>query len=732
MRRPPASGPDGGSGTALPDSVLADVMRDTGASVGLLYMLPSAEGVLRLVLEGGVSQQIAAPWVRIPLDSAIPVAEAVRDRRLVWVGGQEDVARRYPRVGIVLPYDFKLAAAPIAGGDTVWGGIVLLWPAGHPPELSAAERRTIDACCRRAAALLRQAAADGHPPQPPEEPVLLPVPQPGEADPAQAAAALDFTARLPVGCCALDLDGRLTFINPAGAELVGTDAGSLLGNRPWDVLPWLRDPLYEDRYRAAVVSREPTSFTARRPPDTWLLFRLYPGHSGISVHITPAEAPAGAPDAPPGATPGALDEPDGPADATATRRPQPSEPIGAMALYHLMHLATALAKAVDVHQVVDLAADQIVPAFGPKALALLTVREGRLHVTGHRGHSAGLMVRSDDEPLTSDTPAVRAVATGTPAFFPTFADLRSAYPPAVHQDRMAAWAFLPLIVSGRPVGSLVLAYDAPCAFPPAERALLTSLAGLIAQALDRARLYDAKHALAHSLQTGLLPRALPHIRGLDAAARYRPASHGIDIGGDFYDLIRCSHGTAAVAIGDVQGHDTTAAALMGQMRTAVRAHAAVGSSPGDVLARTNRLMTDLDTGLFASCLIAHVDLSRHRARLASAGHPPALLRHPDGRTDTLNVPPGLLLGIDADADYPTTDVPLPPGAVLALYTDGLVETPGTDIAEAIESLARRLAAAQDESLGALADALLDHAERSAPRNDDIALLLIRIRPHSSG
>src|SRR6478752_1104489 len=125
MRRPTAPSPLTGSGTALPDSVLADVMRDTGASVGLLYLLPPAEPVLRLALVDGVSGQIAAPWARIPLDAAIPVADAVRERCLVWLGSQEDVARRYPRLGIVLPYDFMLAAAPITSDGTVWGGVVL-------------------------------------------------------------------------------------------------------------------------------------------------------------------------------------------------------------------------------------------------------------------------------------------------------------------------------------------------------------------------------------------------------------------------------------------------------------------------------------------------------------------------------------------------------------------------------------------------------------------------------
>lgn len=378
-----------------------------------------------------------------------------------------------------------------------------------------------------------------------------------------------------------------------------------------------------------------------------------------------------------------------------------------------------------MQDVVELAADQIVPAFGPKALALLTVDGGRLRITGYRFYDPELMAQFDAAPLTSDTPAVRTITTGVASFYATFADLQKAYPPAVHQDEMAAWAFLPLTVSGRAVGSLVLAYERPHAFPPAERALLTSLAGLIAQALDRARLYDAKITLAHALQTGLLPQVLPHLPGLQVAARYRPADHSMDIGGDFYDLIACTPTTAIAAIGDVQGHNTAAAALMGQLRTAVHAHATAGATPGEVLARTNRLLSDLDPGLFASCLIAQLDLTHHHAHLATAGHPPALLRHPDGHTDVLRVPPGLLLGIDPDTDYPSTEIPLPRGAVLALYTDGLVESPGIDIDDATHALANHLAAGQPENLEALADTLLHHAEQSAPRHDDIALLLLR-------
>ncbi len=267
----------------------------------------------------------------------------------------------------------------------------------------------------------------------------------------------------------------------------------------------------------------------------------------------------------------------------------------------------------------------------------------------------------------------------------------------------------------------------PHRFPPTERAVLTSLAGLIGQALDRARLYDTQHNVAGRLQAALLPHTLPDIPGLDVAARYLPAGHGLDVGGDFYDLIRLNDTTAAAAIGDVQGHNIDAAALMGQVRTAVHAHNTVGAPPGDVLSRTNRLLIDLDPGLFTSALYAHLDLARHAACLASAGHPRPLVRHADGHTEVLHTPPGLLLGIDPEADYPAMKVPLPPGCVLLLYTDGLIEEPGVDPDDAIAALAGLLERTDASNLDALADTLIQQAPNPV---DDIALLLISLQPTS--
>ncbi|MEZ3180737.1 SpoIIE family protein phosphatase [Streptomyces pimonensis] len=682
------------------ETAMAAVVRESGAYGGLLYVLPPGDDALWLVVVAGAPHELATPWRRITLTDPMPVADAVRERRLVWLGGQEELARRYPRPALVLPYDFALAAAPVTSGTAVLGGLVLLWSGTHPPRLSPGERDAIESGCRRLGDLLRKSADRGDPLLPAGRPRTLPLPKGRTVLPGEADAITAFVDRLPGGSCALDMNGRITFVTPAAADLFGAGPDELVGALPWEALPWMDVPQVEDRYRAALVSNQPQAFTVLRPPDTWLTFELYPDPSGISVRITGADPSEEAP-APPAA----------PA----------AGPSRAVLLYQLMQLAATLTEAVGVQDVADQTADQLLPALGAQGMVLMAPEDGRLRILGHRGYSAELIARFDSLPLSTDVPAARVLTTGVPHFFTSFTELQRDYPATAHEDGMAAWAVLPLIASGRPKGSLLLSYRRPRAFPPGERAVLTSMAGLVGQALDRARLYDAKHDLAHRLQSALLPHTLPHVPGLKVAARYLPAARGLGVGGDFYDLILLDEHTVGAAIGDVQGHNVDAAALMGQVRTAVHAHATVGSAPDQVLAGTNRLLTDLEPGLFTSCVYVHLNLATRRACVATAGHPPPLLRHADGRTEVVPVPPGLLLGIEPDCRYPAVEVPLPPGCVLALYTDGLVEAPGVDFDDATAALAGLLAHTDPADLDAMADTLIRH---SPTPGDDIALLLI--------
>ncbi|MGV9992195.1 SpoIIE family protein phosphatase [Streptomyces sp. NPDC003374] len=685
---------------------LASMMDEVHAHSGAVYLLSPDQPVLEMAVMAGMPRAFAAPWERVGLSAPIPVARAVRERRLIWVGGEEEMARRYPRIAVVLPYPFALAALPVSTPATVYGAVFVTWPGSHPPVLSDWEREHLTAACDRLALRLERATAERRPVRP--EPDLLDAPPAGGLSGTLGSVeAVRMVARLPYGLASLDLHGRVSFANPAAAELLGKDVGELLGTRLWSSVPWLNDPMYEDRYRGALISQQVTSFVALRPPGDWLSFRMYPTTNGLSVRITRArpvsELGRGAPPAGMGSS-------------------------SLVAISQVLGLAGALTEAVSVQDVVQLVADEIVPAVGGQALLVLGSQSGRLHVLGHRGYPDPRIVDGfHGTPLGAPTPGTHVLSTGVPAFFDCRHQLERLYPgEQTARDGFAAWAYLPLIASGRPVGTCVLAYADAHPFPAEERAVLTSIAGLIAQALERARLYDAKHRLAHGLQQALLPHSLPRVPGFDAAARYLPATQGMEIGGDFYDLVP-TRPTAAAVIGDVQGHNVTAAGLMGQLRTAVRAYTAVGQEPQQVMRSTNRLLMDLGVELFASCLYLRLDAAQGCAVMARAGHPPPLLRRPDGRVRVLDLAGGPLLGIDAAASYPTTAVGLAPGSVLVLYTDGLVESPGVDLEEALARLGRQLNEAGHLPLGELADRLVRHSTAARERIDDVAVLLLRAR-----
>ncbi|MGN9788207.1 PP2C family protein-serine/threonine phosphatase, partial [Nonomuraea sp. ZG12] len=365
-----------------------------------------------------------------------------------------------------------------------------------------------------------------------------------------------------------------------------------------------------------------------------------------------------------------------------------------------------------------------------QAMAILTWNSGRMHVAGSRGYSSRHLEGYHGRPVVRALPLASGNDEGRAAFYTTWEELRRVYPDAICIDDLGAWVLLPLVAQGRSIGACVLAYDRPRQFSDSERSLVTALGELITQAFERTWLYDNKHQLAESLQAAQLPRALPELPGLGVAARYLPAAPGMDIGGDFYDLIRLSDTLAGAVIGDVQGHDMTAAALMGQVRTAIRAHATAGADPAEVLAHTNRLLTELSPDRFTSCLYLSFDLRLRTASLASAGHLPPVLGQPGGPAEIIETPPGLLLGIDPDAEYDTTVLSVPPGAVMALYTDGLVERPGDDLGDSIAALAARFTPTPGQPLPALADSLIEQTTNEQ-RPDDIALLLLRTTPTPS-
>ena len=320
----------------------------------------------------------------------------------------------------------------------------------------------------------------------------------------------------------------------------------------------------------------------------------------------------------------------------------------------MLAYSAALAEADTLADVIDVVATMVLPAFGATGMLVSLLESNRLKLAGHSGYSQPAVEMLDVLSPDEDLPIAEVLRTREPLFLPSRAAYYGKYPgraELIEATGKQAWAFLPLTVSGRALGSLTVSFDQPRDFPPDERSLLVSVSGLLAQTLARARLRDHERTLAAELQQQLLPRALPRPQGLVATARYLAATDGMGVGGDWYDVLELPGHRVALVIGDVQGHTMQAAAVMGQLRNALRAYAAEGHEPAAVMSRTNRLMVELDPGVFATCAIVSVDLRSSQTQLVLAGHPPPVRRTAAGATSVLDAPVGPPLGVVEGEEY---------------------------------------------------------------------------------
>ncbi|CAL9647763.1 putative protein [Streptomyces sp. enrichment culture] len=256
--------------------------------------------------------------------------------------------------------------------------------------------------------------------------------------------------------------------------------------------------------------------------------------------------------------------------------------------------------------------------------------------------------------------------------------------------------------------------------------MLVELARRVSTALDHARRYEQYRDTAETLQRAQLTE-LPTVPRMFLAARYLPASRGMNIGGDWYDAFLQPDGSLLAVIGDVTGHGLHAAVVMGQLRTALRAYAIEDSSPAAILTRLHRMLPHLQPDLYATALIARFRPGEPEVVWASAGHPPAVVRDADGTVRALDHKPGVMLGLPMPHVYEDQRTDLGPGSTLVLYTDGLVERRAQGIDPGIERLGQALAALStpelEHDLNAAADALLKPLLHDSERDDDVCVLL---------
>ena len=284
---------------------------------------------------------------------------------------------------------------------------------------------------------------------------------------------------------------------------------------------------------------------------------------------------------------------------------------------------------------------------------------------------------------------------------------------------------MPLAARGHVLGTLTLVRQREEDFGHTEFGLSEEIARRAGMALDNARLYERERLAAITLQRSLLPRALPTLPGAVCAARYAPGAAGTEVGGDWYDVIPLSAETAVYVVGDVMGRGIAAAAIMGQLRSAVRAYSLDEHSPAEIIQRVDRMVNTLDDPPITTCVVARYNGITRELQIATAGHLPPVLVHPGGAAEIISLAPGLPLGVGG-AKFSEAAMTLEIGANLLLFTDGLVENPDQSVDEGLARLAEAATNAVRErsSVEQIADAVLKRMRRDDEQDDDDTALLI--------
>ncbi|MBO4210719.1 SpoIIE family protein phosphatase [Micromonospora echinofusca] len=425
------------------------------------------------------------------------------------------------------------------------------------------------------------------------------------------------------------------------------------------------------------------------------------------------------------------------------RRVQEAERRAEARLHQLVTVALALLSAESVEDLTSIVVDRSMPVLGADGGAVV-VRESdgglRVVVSGRFGERTRAAYRS--LPPDSPLPACHTARTGDPVLLPTRA-AGLAFTPGMADvyaaTRRDAWAFLPLRVGARLLGSLAVSWREEREFSSDELTMLEAFAAQCAQALDRIQHLSAQREsalaaqrLSETLQRSLLTQP-PTPDSLDIAVRYQPAAHEAQVGGDWYDAFVTSTGATMLVVGDVTGHDQIAVAAMGQIRNVLRGLAYDSDGgPAALLGRLDRALRGLRVGALASAVLARVEPAvtvdgRDVRRLcwSNAGHPPPLLRRPDGTVEVLTSR-GLMLGVQPGVGRTEQVLDVPEGSTLLLYTDGLVERRDITLDEGIDRLAGLFGAVGAGHPEQVCDAVL--AAVPVDHEDDIALLVVRCCP----
>ena len=536
---------------------------------------------------------------------------------------------------------------------------------------------------------------------------------------------VDVLEDMAVGFIAMDHDWVMTMVNTEGERIAGQHRDRLVGTNFWTAFPATVGSEFETSYRQAATTGEPVAFDAfyPEPLNIWVEVRAVPNRTGLQLYFL---------------------------DVTERVKLQQRNEL-------LSNVTRELTGTLDAEEAVARLAALVVPELADWCLVSLVQDEQHTNFRRSLRDVGFAHANPQQLPLVAEyadvrIPALldgsfveRALASGRSVVIPHGATERiSALFPAgraqdlIEQLAPEAFAVLPLRGRGRTAGLLSL-FRGPGrgAIPAEDLATAADIAARAGLALDNARLYREQRGLAEGLQRSLLtpPPEPDHVQ---VVVRYAPAAQAAQVGGDWYDAFLQPGGATVLVIGDVVGHDTQAAAAMGQVRTIVRTIGAQDShGPAEILRRADTVMETLMIGTVATVAVARLEQTPEeeqrgvtRVRWSNAGHPPPFVINPDGTVHPLvGLKPELLLGVRPDAQRREYEAVLDRDSVVILYTDGLVERRDQDLDAGLLRLHDALEKLAGRDLDELCDELL---ARLLPGNadDDVALVAVRLHPQN--
>jgi PAS domain S-box-containing protein len=525
---------------------------------------------------------------------------------------------------------------------------------------------------------------------------------------------------------ALDRQWRFTYVNTEAERVLHRSREELLGGSIWDLFPAALDSDFEKHYRGAATTGEERVFEAYYPAplDAWYEVRAWPSPDGLSVYFL---------------------------DITERRAAEERARTSAARLAVIAEATAAVSRTMGPGEAENAAlqrvAEAVVPVLGDWVIASLLEEDGRVRDVGswHRDPShralteryAGLRLSALDPSAPFPT-ALRSGQVQEVPDLPTYVArlLRTDVGELFLELAPESAVVLPLMARGRTIGGLSIYRGADRPPMDAEEvAAAREVANRTALALDNSRLYEQQRRLAETLQRSMLT-APPEPDHAEIVVRYHPAVEVAEVGGDWYDAFLQPGGATMLVIGDVVGHDTEAAAVMGQLRGLLRGVAyREETGPAEVLSRLDAAIAGLELGAMATAAIARIeqtpeerDRGLTRLRWSNAGHPPPLVLHTDGRIEALSGERAeLMLGVDPFAGRSESVVTVRRGTTVLLYTDGLVEGRDLPLDDGIAALRTALADLGDLPLEQLCDALLERL-RPGGLQDDVALVALRLHP----